>query len=78
MSLMPGLGTSTKSAERLTWRAEKSFQFICANSWPSGSPFVLHPAPSAVSFLSVTYSGRLDNTKFVFMIVCILLKLDLN
>ena len=45
----PRVGTSTKSAEQLAQRAEKSCQFICADSRHPGSPFVLHPVLSAVS-----------------------------
>ena len=43
------VGTSTKAAERLERRAEKSCQFICANTRHAGSPFVLHPVLSAIS-----------------------------
>ena len=43
------VGTSTKPAEWLARRAEKSCQFICADSRYPGSPFVLHPVLSAVS-----------------------------
>ena len=43
------IGTSTKSAEWLTWRAEKSCQFICADYRHTVSPFDLHPVLSAVS-----------------------------
>ena len=43
------VGTSTKSAERLAQRAEKSCRIICADSGHPGSPFVLHPVLSAVS-----------------------------
>ena len=42
------IGTSTKSADRFARRAEKSCQFICADSRHPGSPFVLHPVLSAV------------------------------
>ena len=45
----PILGTSKKFAERPTQHAEKSCQFILADSRHPGSPFVLHPVLSAVS-----------------------------